>query len=273
MIWELRVAHTRYSADEWWLQRCQQHDCDQRFSKLFQEMVQAITCRVQPMFPCRVAGVRTVLDLSSANEVQLSVTGMVLQPVMDDTHHGSSGAGPQSVESDQECSHKEPHELDADEPAMQVFGDDDFSAGLTSPSLVPLGLRSPAPDLANEAPELLTLKQAPKQSFVELTPLSHIPGKEAKRNGHLGYVSLVLIKEVVKGAVIDRDGAGGLKANCFTTLAEAHSMLRSIVLSRGGNALLNCTMQECVILQTKQDMYSLLHFYGDAVAMEPLACI
>eukprot|EP00658_Telonema_sp_P-2_P050198 TRINITY_DN38243_c0_g1_i1.p1 TRINITY_DN38243_c0_g1~~TRINITY_DN38243_c0_g1_i1.p1 ORF type:complete len:124 (+),score=42.43 TRINITY_DN38243_c0_g1_i1:144-515(+) len=71
----------------------------------------------------------------------------------------------------------------------------------------------------------------------------------------LGYVSLVLIKEVVKGA---SPSAGGLKANCFTTLAEAHSILRSIVLSRGGNTLLNFQMQECVILQAKQDLYTLL---------------
>ena len=100
---------------------------------------------------------------------------------------------------------------------------------------------------------------------MELTPLGHIPGKEITPNGRLGYVSLVLIKEVPKGAT---DAVGGLKAGIFTTLAEAHSILRSTVLSRQGNALLNFTMQECVILQTKQDMYTLLHFYGDAAEVK-----
>lgn len=234
------------------------HKCDERFSKLFREVVQAIACRVQPMFPCCVTGLRSQVDLSSANEVQITVTGMVLQqmessaaPTESPTPQRPSGlpeAAVQRVASEDLLGEVA---SDEDEFIVEVAQESDFSTGCGSRVLADNVVAMLDDDAAR----------------VELTPLSFIPGMRTRNQGRLGYVSLVLIKEVVKGA---SPAAGGLKANCFTTMAEAHSMLRSIVLSRGGNTLLNFRMQECVILQTKQDMYALLHFYGDAAKVEPL---
>ena len=98
------------------------------------------------MMPCCVTGIRTQVDLSSANEVQLSVTGMVLRPAAVDLtslqepvelgaggEHGVGSASDHSVTT--------PSELPS---PLEAYEEEEFSTGVSTGVSSPLSPRSRA---------------------------------------------------------------------------------------------------------------------------------
>ena len=109
------------------------------------------------MMPCCVTGIRTQVDLSSANEVQLSVTGMVLRPPAADPmsleepvelgaggEHGVGSASDHSVTT--------PSELTS---PQEAYEEEEFSTGVSTGVSSPLSPLSPRSSSLVSEPSLM----------------------------------------------------------------------------------------------------------------------
>jgi len=96
-------------------------------------------------------------------------------------------------------------------------------------------------------------------SFVELTPLSYLPGMRLEK--YLGRINIHFIKESFE--VRDHGGLGAFTHGFHT---EVNAIIRSHVAAIGGNALIGYRVESLMIVEdnSKDKGYSLISVSGDA---------
>ncbi len=100
-------------------------------------------------------------------------------------------------------------------------------------------------ELEDNLPEQEAQPAPVNGGLVQLIPLSVVPGMAVEE--HHGPVTVHLIKEIKSRE------AGGLAIFAHRFMAEAHAVARAHVASRGGNALLSYSVNECVIREPRRN--------------------
>jgi hypothetical protein len=101
------------------------------------------------------------------------------------------------------------------------------------------------------------------EATVTVTPLAAVPGAFVEK--YLGRISIHVIKEVWNIREM-----GGMGTFVHRFLAEANSLARAHVVSRGGNALLGYTLHElATTIDKRNQAYSVISLTGDAALVRP----
>lgn len=96
--------------------------------------------------------------------------------------------------------------------------------------------------------------------FVDVTNLSYVPNGQIE--AYLGFINIFLIRESTQ--IKENGGLSGFM-HCF--LSEVLALARAHVRSLGGNALVSCRLNQCVLLNNphRNQAQCLVNVSGDAV--------
>lgn len=105
-----------------------------------------------------------------------------------------------------------------------------------------------------------TNKDPIDEKSVEISNLSYVPN--AQIEAYLGFINIFLIRESTQ--IKENGGLCGFM-HCF--LSEVLALSRAHVLSLGGNALVSCKLNQCVLLNNphRNQGQCLVNVSGDAV--------
>nr|XP_018904193.1 PREDICTED: C2 domain-containing protein 5 [Bemisia tabaci] len=227
------------------------------FNRQFRTMLHKVYFKVRDMIPCALSGIRFLVDIPEADELQITVFGMILglAPCEKSLNRYSKRKLFMKTSNSGESVKK----LDENDLIFNLEEVEDKKSLVASSQMAGAQLTAPVASKFSGGTPAFHVR--PKERYgIDITPLSFVPGGKIDR--YLGNMNLFFIRE---GTSIRENGGIGVFIHSFVT--DVLAIMRAHVAALGGNAVVAYFMNQCILQNNpnKNQAQCLINVGGDAV--------
>ncbi|XP_074605454.1 C2 domain-containing protein 5 isoform X2 [Brevipalpus obovatus] len=224
-----------------------------QFGQQFDWIIQELFVKLRRLIPCCLADLKFRVDLPEQDLVQVTVLGTAvgLSGICYPIPPGSSDVRsnrllPVAVRRRRALSAND----SCDDLLFNMDDENSFNDECDT-TLRRSGGSGSGNELANQS------------NFIELTPLSYIPGAHIQK--YLGNLDFFFIRETTSV----REN-GGLNGFILSFLSEVYAIVRAHVASLSGNAMVSLHLNQCVLMNNphKNQAQCLINVAGDVVCIQ-----
>ncbi|XP_063706264.1 C2 domain-containing protein 5 isoform X3 [Culicoides brevitarsis] len=233
---ELEAAKHLQMFSQVWRAKIPSNQLNSGFSKHFQKLLQTIYFKLRTMIPCIIVGLKFLIELPEADEIQILVTGMAYNFYDSCKSKYKKRVVPHSISKDGV------RRLDDD----LIFNlEEDIDENEQQPNVVHTGsirLRKTSPvKTKSKIARHFPLKE---RYGVDITPLATLPGLQVEK--YLGNLNFFFIRE----STSIRE-SGGISGFVHSFITEILAIVRAHVSCLGGNGIVSFYMTELMLLDNQ----------------------